>query len=175
MIAMRPTKKEEGRTDGGYSGAAEKIGSALRSTRKLIVALSAFFKAPVDRSTIRIDDHDIHRHCVFILSALAINGSGLIAHSRADDRCAVGCEPEPIAGAPSFKLRTVPAGMFAFYVLLLRRNWYRPVNLRPGEKRPQEDNWDRLRETPLSDEEIARISQHAGLSVAGGRRRTLHR
>ena len=60
MISQR-----EGRTD-GYSGAAEKIASALRSTRNLIVALSAFFKAPVDPSTIRIDDHDIHRHCIFI-------------------------------------------------------------------------------------------------------------
>ena len=67
------------------------------------------------------------------------------------------------------------AGAFSMYARLLRRNGYSSLPIEPGGKRPLAaiGDWNRLRVTPLTDEEIDEIVKrhpYAGLGVAGGYR-----
>src|SRR5262245_5010790 len=61
---------------------------------------------------------------------------------------------------------------FGLNAPLLLRNGYSPVPIEPGEKRPLGAiaDWNRLRVTPLTADEIADIAKkhpHAGLGVVG--------
>ena len=65
--------------------------------------------------------------------------------------------------------------LFGLYAPLLQRNGYSPVPIEPGSKRPLGafGDWSRLRDTPLTEAEIATIAAehpNAGLGVAGGYR-----
>jgi hypothetical protein len=65
--------------------------------------------------------------------------------------------------------------MFELHAPLLRRNGYSPVPIEPGEKRPLGaiGDWNRLRATPLTDDDIARVGKmypYAGVGVVGGYR-----
>jgi hypothetical protein len=64
---------------------------------------------------------------------------------------------------------------FALYAPLLLRNGYSPVPIEPGAKRPLGviGDWNRLRITPLTDNEIASLGKeypNVGLGVVGGYR-----
>ena len=66
-----------------------------------------------------------------------------------------------------------PGGtLFGLYAPLLLQGGYSPVPIEPGDKRPLGaiGDWNRLRTTPLTDDEIAAIATahpRAGLGVAG--------
>jgi hypothetical protein len=77
-------------------------------------------------------------------------------------------------GAASGHAHTEP-NAFGLYAPLLRRNGYSPVPIEPRSKRPLAaiGDWNRLRATPLTDEEIAVIARkypNAGLGLLGGYR-----
>jgi hypothetical protein len=61
--------------------------------------------------------------------------------------------------------------LFLKYGTYMLRGGYSPVPIRPGEKRPLMDKWDRLRVEPLTPaqiEALARKHPDLGLGVAGG-------
>src|SRR6516225_6054602 len=63
--------------------------------------------------------------------------------------------------------------VFELHAPLLLRNGYSPVPIEPGDKRPLGaiDDWNRLRQVPLTAEELAAIAAehpNAGLGVVGG-------
>jgi Bifunctional DNA primase/polymerase, N-terminal len=83
---------------------------------------------------------------------------------------------EPHANAATNGHATVAGtSIFGLYAPLLLRNGYSPVPIEPGCKRPLAavGDWNRLRVTPLTDDEIVAIGTeypNAGLGVLGGYR-----
>jgi putative DNA primase/helicase len=62
-------------------------------------------------------------------------------------------------------------GPFLEYARHLIENGYSPVPIRPGQKRPLAFEWETLRTTPLTEDQIQQVATYfpdAGLGVAGG-------
>src|SRR5262245_35551122 len=62
-------------------------------------------------------------------------------------------------------------GPFLQHARRLIANGYSPVPLHPGRKRPLHEQWDDMRSTPITEDEIKEVAVHypaEGLGVAGG-------
>jgi hypothetical protein len=84
----------------------------------------------------------------------------------------MGSQEPPPSNPPNghAQIGTTPFGLYA---PLLLRNGYSPVPIEPGDKRPLGaiGDWNRLRQAPLTVDEIAAIAAeypNAGLGVVGG-------